>query len=115
MSRSIGATRFWHGGRFPADGILLPQPVMRSGAPGDGWVYVTTERSLAVTYAATLPGSWLMEVDPAGELEPDPESILGTSFRCSSAKVLRRFTISNAERAAVRRVMDPLLGGGANV
>lgn len=108
MSPSIGAVRFWHGGRFPADGILLPQPVMRSGAPGDGWVYVTTERHLALTYAATLPGSWLMEVDPVGELEPDPDSILGTSFRCGSAKVLRRFTVSNAERDAAADVIKPL-------
>lgn len=111
MSPSIGAVRYWHGGRYPAGGVLLPQPLMRSGARGDGWVYVTTERSLALTYAATLPGSWLMEVQPTGSLEVDPESMTDYSFRCRSAMVLRRFTVSNAERAQIMRVMGPLLGG----
>lgn len=89
---------YWHGGRAPADGILRPQPLMRSGRDGDGFVYVTTDRDLAATYAATLPGGWIMQVEPVGEVEVDPESILSTSFRCREARVLRRFTISNAER-----------------
>lgn len=89
---------FWHGGRAPADGVLLPQELMRSGEPGNGYVYVTTERDLAATYAATLPGSWLMKVEPVGAVERDPESILSTSFRCQSAVVVARYTISNAER-----------------
>lgn len=92
-------TTYWHGGRYPANGILEPQAEMRSGRDGDGFVYVTTERDLAATYAATLPGSWIMQVEPIGELETAPESILGTSFRCRSAKVIRRYTLSNAERA----------------
>lgn len=92
-------TRYWHGGRYPADGILTPQPAMRDGRPGDGFVYVTTERDLAATYAATLPGSWVMEVEPIGDLERDPESILDTSFRCREARVIRRYSISRTERA----------------
>lgn len=90
---------YWHGGRRPVDGKLTPQPLMRSGRPGDGWVYITTNRDLAATYAATLPGSWLMQVDPVGEVEPDPESMLsGVSFRCREAVVLRSYTLSRAER-----------------
>jgi len=91
---------FWHGGRFPIDGILRPQPMMRAGVPGDGFVYVTTERDLAATYAATLPGSWVMQVQPVGPVEPDPDSMLGTSFRCREAVVLRRYSLSKAERSA---------------
>lgn len=79
--------------------MLEPQPVMRSGRPGDGFVYVTTDRDLAATYAATLPGSWVMEVQPVGEVEPDPESMLDYSFRCRAAVVLRRYSLSRDERA----------------
>lgn len=96
---------FWHGGRYPADGTLTPQPTMRSGEQGDGYVYVTTDRSLAVMYAATLTGSWLMEVEPEGEVEPDPGSMLDTSFRCRSARVLRRYDLPRAEREACLAVM----------
>lgn len=99
---------YWHGGRFPSDGVLVPQPTMRSGRPGDGFVYITTNRDLATTYAATLPGSWLMQVDPVGDVETDPESILDYSFRCASARVIRRYTLSNAERAQRGRVMRHL-------
>lgn len=92
-------TEYWHGGRVPKDGTLTPQPLMRSGRAGDGYVYITTERDLAATYAATMPGSWLMQVEPIGPVEPDPESMLATSFRCAAATVLRRYTLSNAERS----------------
>lgn len=100
---------YWHGGKRPPDGVLRPQALARYGGPGDGWVYVTTDRGLAMTYAATLPGSWVMEVLPVGEVEVDPDSILGTSFRCREARVVRSYTVPNVERAArqasVRRVM----------
>lgn len=99
--------KYWHGGIRPKNGALTPQPMARSGAPGDGYVYITTDRDLAATYAATLPGSWVMEVQPVGEVERDPGSVLTTSFRCRSARVLRSYSISNAEREqrarAVRR------------
>lgn len=91
---------YWHGGRFPTGGTLTPQQRMRDGNPGDGYVYVTTNRDLAATYAATLPGSWLMQVEPIGDIEPDPHSMLDYSFRCRSARVIRRFTLSQAERVA---------------
>ena len=95
---------YWHGGRYPVDGILTPQPTMRSGSPGDGHVYVTTDRDLAAQYAATLPGSWLMQVEPIGDVEPDPGSTLTYSLRCRSARVLRRYTLSAAARDARGRL-----------
>lgn len=103
-------TVYWHGGRRPADGVLTPQATMRSGRPGDGFVYITTSRDLAATYAATLPGSWLMQVEPVGGVETDPESMLSaTSFRCREAVVVRSYTLSRAERAERMAVMR-LLG-----
>lgn len=94
----MSAMTFWHGGVRPADGLLVPQEMSRSGDAGDGWVYVTTSRYLAATYAATLPRSWVMEVEPVGQVERDPGSILDCSFRCRSAVVLRSFTLSREER-----------------
>lgn len=102
---------YWHGGRYPTSGVLEPQPVMRSGRPGDGFVYVTTNRDLAATYAATLPGSWLMQVLPVGEVEADPESMLDYSFRCRAAVVVRRYSLSRAER--VTRANAVALANGA--
>lgn len=96
---------YWHGGIRPKDGALTPQPMARCGEPGDGYVYITTDRDLAATYAATLPGSWVMEVEPVGEVEPDPGSILTTSFRCGSARVVRSYSISNAEREQRARMV----------
>ena len=96
---------YWHGGRYPKGGLLTPQPSMRSGREGDGFVYVTTEPDLAATYAATLPGAWLMQVEPVGDIEPDPESMLATSFRCREARVLRRFDLPRPELEARRAVM----------
>ena len=106
-------TTYWHGGCYPADGILAPQPITRAGTAGDGWVYIASDRDLAATYAATLPGSWVMEVEPIGEVEPDPGSMLGTSFRCRSARVVRRYTLSRTEREQRARVvgMQALIGG----
>lgn len=98
-------TTYWHGGRYPMGGVLTPQPTMRSGRDGDGYVYITTNRDLAATYAATLPGSWLMQVEPIGAIEDDPESMLDYSFRCPAATVLRRYTISKAERDQRMKVM----------
>lgn len=104
------AVTYWHGGRYPNDGILTPQPLARSGEAGDGWVYVTTNRDLAATYAATLPGSWLMQVEPVGDVEPDPGSILDYSMRCRSARVLRRYSIPATMRAERSRTVAALGG-----
>lgn len=93
-------TTFWHGGVRPANGRLTPQTASRRGEAGDGWVYVTTDRDLAATYAATLSGSWVMQVEPIGDVEPDPGSMLPYSYRCRSAQVLRSYTLSRTEREA---------------
>lgn len=93
---------WWHGGgRVPGD-LLLPGDVTGyTRAAGDA-VYITTDRSLAETYAATVDGpAWLYEVEPIGEPEPTPPLIGGptVSYRCPQARILRRYTLSNARRA----------------
>ena len=93
--------KWWHGGPKISGGRIDPQSTAgtRSGE-SDGWVYVTTNRHLATTYASTVEGSaWVYLVDPDCEPEPDPGSMLSYSFRCRGATIKSRFTVSNKERA----------------
>ena len=103
-------TRYWHGGGRNPGEWLLPSTETgneRSG-PGDGWVYVTPNRALAVNYSASTDSPWVYEVQPLGELEQDPESHLepGQSMRCRKARILRRERPSANE---VQRARSSLL------
>jgi hypothetical protein len=106
---------YWHGGPTVRGDMLLPPSATgrcRSD-PDDhagGWVYITSTRSLAETYAATCRG-WIYEVEPIGAVENDPGSILrpGQSLRCPAARIVRRFRLSRADgerMAAVVRALD---------
>lgn len=100
---------YWHGGgRIEGDYVLNGIAVGTSRS-GDTGVHVTTERSLAETYASTIPDrtAWVYEVEPIGELVPVPSLVGGPtiSFRCERARIVRRFTVSRATRDAVRSVM----------
>jgi hypothetical protein len=92
---------YWHGGsRVDGEWILPGDVTGATRAAGDA-VYVTTVRSLAETYASTVDGSaWVFEVEPDGPVEPVPPIIGGPtiSFRCRRARIVRRYTISNARR-----------------
>lgn len=105
-------TTYWHGGALPQDHVLTPQPTRRDGTQGDGWVYITTNRDLAATYAATLPG-YLMEVIPDGPVEADPGSMLSYSLRCRTARVVRVHLLTGRERrkriSAVQEAQRALL------
>jgi hypothetical protein len=102
---------YWHGGgRIEGDFVLngLEVGTSRSGAGG---VHVTTERSLAEVYASTVRGTaWVYEVRPVGEVIPVPSLVGGPtiSFRCERAQIVRRFTVSNADRAKARRAVGSL-------
>ena len=100
--------QFWHGGisgrtpgtillpgdRVPGYSDLLkaaPQEIVRDIAPS--WVYITTDRDLALDYAA-LTGSFfgsgeLYRVRPLGVLAPDPDyaHVDGVSYRVKRAEV----------------------------
>jgi hypothetical protein len=92
--------KFWHGGpRIVGDQVLPPSETgFARVTHGEPWVFITPERGLALNYAATCNG-WLYEVEPIGEVEQDPESMLapGASLRCPSARIIRRFKPSRAE------------------
>ena len=104
---------YWHGGPKIVGTVVRPPAetgVCRSDpeATGDGWVYITPRRHLAMTYAATCHG-WLYEVEPIGEVEQDPGSVLppGASLRCRAATIVRRFRPSRSEADAVRQLIGP--------
>lgn len=96
---------YWHGGPRINGDLVVPSSesgLSRSGATG---VHITTDRSLAETYASTVSGAaWVYEVEPLSEPIPVAPLVGGPviSYRCERARIVRRFTVSNATRAACR-------------
>lgn len=92
---------WWHGGtRIAGEWIVPGDEVGTTRAAGDG-VYVTSDRGLAEMYAATVDGpAWVYEVEPVGQLEATPSLVGGPTicYRCPRARIVRRFTLSNARR-----------------
>ena len=103
---------WWHGGPRIV-GFRLDPPavtgVCRSDAQDldDPWVYISSSKGLATTYASSCTNGWLYEVEPVGEVSQDPGSILaaGTSMRCHSALILRRFKPSRAETTSINATL----------
>jgi hypothetical protein len=95
-------TTYWHGGsRICGEWILPGELIGTTRAAGDS-VFVTTDKALAETYASTAEGAaWIYEVEPVGPVTPVPSLINRPtiSYRCERARVVRRYTISNARRA----------------
>ncbi|AJM78075.1 hypothetical protein C5C66_09120 [Rathayibacter toxicus] len=103
------ARTFWHGGMpgLSPGTILIPGKLVPGyaelfrNAPAEdlqilaqNWLYVTTDRDLALDYAAQtgslLGGGGLYRVEPFGQLVPDPDykHVSGISYRVKRAKVL---------------------------
>lgn len=99
---------YWHGGGR-IDGVhVLPSSETGISRSGDEGVHVTTDRSLAETYASTVEGvAWVYEVEPVGELVPVPSLVGGPTiaYRCDRARILRRFTIPKSRREQLRAVV----------
>jgi hypothetical protein len=97
---------YWHGGpRIEGDLIMDSGGAGRSGDTG---VHITTERTLAETYASTVEGAaWVYEVEPLTEPIPVPPLVGGPviSYRCERARIVRRFTLSNATRRACQNAV----------
>lgn len=110
-------TTYYHGGR-PGRKLgenLLPPSITRVqclsdyGAAGvhlRNRVYVTTDQSAALIYAAGWPDGVIYEVEPIGELEPDPDCTLdGLSYQCQRARVLRVIRVSRSGLDAARHAL----------
>lgn len=99
---------YWHGGSRIEGNMVLPSHESGVSRSGDEGVFITTDRSLAETYASTVAGSaWVYEVAPLGEPVPIPPLVGGPliSYRCERARIVRRFTVSNAARAAYQNAV----------
>lgn len=91
--------KFYHGGLAGLAAIL---PSSSTGLKANGGrvyrenrVYVTTDLPFARRMARLLQGlteAAIYEVEPQGELEPDPNHP-NISFTCASAKILREYPI----------------------
>lgn len=96
---------YWHGGPRIAGGFILPSHETGVSRSGDEGVHVTVDRTLAETYASTVNGpAWVYEVEPLGTLIPVAPLVGGPtiSYRCERARIVRRFTLSNAARTAYK-------------
>lgn len=101
--------KFWHGGPRVAGDFIEPGLDTGRSRSGDAGVFVTTDRSLAETYASTVEGTaWVYEVEPLGVMERMPSLVGGptVSFRCERARIIRRFTVSNAVRTGYRAAVE---------
>lgn len=73
---------YWHGGGRIEGAYVLNGLEVGTSRSGDVGVHVTTERSLAETYASTIPDrtAWVYEVEPIGELVPVPSLVGGPTI-----------------------------------
>jgi hypothetical protein len=119
--------RYWHGGpegRGVGEFLLPPAETGARYTTGAlacdagavyrrDRVYVTTDRNAARIFAASWPRGVVYEVEPVGDLEPDPDcSEPGLSFACARARVLRVYFLSRKERERVVAAFFGLRGAG---
>lgn len=110
-------TKYYHGG--PAGrqrgAFILPPAITGAMTTADfgagavcrrDRVYVTTAINAALLFAAGHRRGVVYQVDPEGELEPDPDcETLGMSFQCARARVVRVIKPSPAIVDQVRRIL----------
>jgi hypothetical protein len=85
--------------------LLLPGDLTGETRAAGDQVYITTDRVLAECYAASADGTaWVYEVEPIGDVEATPSLIGGPiiSYRCPAARIVRRYTVSNARRRKLK-------------
>ena len=110
-------TKYYHGGPIGrAPGAFILPPAITGGRSLADYgaaavcrrdrVYVTSSYTGALLYAAGHKRGVVYEVEPIGELVPDPDCTLsGLSFECEKAKVRRVFKPSIAQIDVARRAM----------
>jgi rifampin ADP-ribosylating transferase len=107
-------TKYYHGGRGGLRGWILPPNQTGAKSLADysnvvfcdkSKVYVSTCFNSALLYAFQ-PGSRIYEVEPIGELMPDPDHFdEGVSFMCDKAKIIRAHRIKNKTRNMVKKAL----------
>ena len=108
--------RYFHGGNRGlkvGDDILPPSNTDQELASDFGAeavhrkdrVYVSKGQSHAEFFASGRPNPVVYEVEPEGELVPDPDCISGVSFACPKAKVIAIHEISVETIEKYRKMM----------
>ena len=116
--------KFYHGGRpgmKTGQFILAPavtgtsKTLANYGAEGlcrRDRVYVTTDHVAAAMYAgmySTKKAGWVYEVEPVGEVEPDPDcSQPGLSFSAEKARIIKVYRLGPA---GVRKIREAVTYG----
>jgi hypothetical protein len=109
-------TRYFHGGNRGlkiGDYILPPSVTGRDSLSNYGAqkvcrkdrVYVSVARTDAQLFASRSDNDnpIVYEVEPEGELEPDPDCISGASFACEKAKIVAVHKISGKSIKKARK------------
>lgn len=109
---------YYHGGPrgFQRGAMLLPPSITKVRSTTDlvgandvhrnDRVYVTTDINAALLYAAAFNRGVIYEVEPVGELEPDPDcSLEGLSFQCERARIKHIQKISDSVLTSAREVL----------
>ena len=105
--------KYYHGG---IGGLRLGEYILPSsetgaisscfyGAPAKSdKVYITTDYLAALMFASMSPSknAAVYEVEPTGELTPDPDCLeIGLSFECPKAKIIRRMPLPQYVRRPI--------------
>ena len=110
-------TTYFHGGPAGVQrgAFLLPPTITKRkhcslyGAAGihrTDRVYITTDRTAALLFAASWPKGVVYECEPIGDVEPDPDcSVPGLSYQCEKARVRRVIKLSCADIDTARSAL----------
>ena len=108
--------RYFHGGNRGlnvGDYIMPPSETGRESASDFGAqivhrkdrVYVSTRQSDAQLFASASHEPVVYEVEPEGQLAPDPDCVSGVSFTCSKAKIIAVHKISGKNIKKARKAL----------
>jgi hypothetical protein len=108
--------RYFHGGNRGlkvGDYILPPSETGRNSASDFGAqivhrkdrVYATTSLTDAQLFASGSHDPVVYEVEPEGELAPDPDCTSGVSFTCPKAKIIAIHRISGKNIKKARKAL----------
>ena len=109
---------YYHGGPrgFQPKAYLLPPSLTRAKSTTDlmgasvhrqDRVYLTTQYSAALLYAAAFNRGVIYEVEPVGTLEADPDCTLdGLSFQCERARIVKVHKVSDRLLTSARQALN---------
>lgn len=110
-------TTYYHGGRpgIQRGAFLLPPNITKARSCSEfgaasvhrmDRVYITTSLAAAMMFAAGQRGGEVYQVEPLGDIEPDPDCHTpGLSYQVPKARVLRTIRLTNAQKQAAMAML----------